>query len=92
MSEPIKVGDLVMVTHHCCDEIRDITPPIFVVQGIDTAGMNAADPWFCIKCDTKMPLEPQAESKETMHPFSWLKRIRPLSELESTETKQEIPA
>lgn len=87
MSEPIKVGDLVYVAYPslCCGN-SDAVGRHF------TVGKITHQSGFCIFCNA--PID-GAQAK--LPNDSWircvrLKRIPPLSELESKEIKEEIPA
>ena len=93
MSEPIKVGDLVMIVRVCCAK-RDALGAIFSVAGIDSYRTGA---WQCRHCmTTGRDCRVKATAKYgdgNMHaPLSWLKRIPPLSELEGEKRDEEITA
>lgn len=85
MSEPIKVGDLVQVVYVCCD--KTWLNNIFQVSVIDIGKCS------CVTCGKQTLREACASGMSIfVIPTSWLKRIPPLSELESTETNEESHA
>lgn len=89
MSEPIKVGDAVMVVRgHACDIGR-----VFIVKDIvDVWG------WSCDRCgaeeDEAFNVERFALEREENFGslISWLKKISPLSEPETVERDESVPA
>jgi hypothetical protein len=83
----IKVGDLVQVVRTCCLETV-AGKWIYQVVAIDPN--PARNRWFCDDCGQAMPMEPMAESETTMQPLSWLKRIKPLDELERDQIVKEL--
>lgn len=89
MSEPIKVGDLVMVLRGCCVNRDTFIGEIRRVDDRFTSGGR------CFQCGADYSGEPGAVldgiDVTTFH-VSWLKRIPPLSELESEKTKEELTA
>lgn len=90
MSEPIKVGDLVCVVRDkCCGRRLGLT---FVVGEIWDGGKRKGSCFYCgfkpreaIACSDNSPDSLGA-------PLSWLKRIPPLSELESEKREEKEPA
>jgi len=83
MNEPIKVGDLVMLLAAPEPEHNELAGQI---RRVRASSRVYADHWV---------LDPPAFNMRGVE-MSWysirLRRIPPLSELETTETKQEIPA
>lgn len=90
MSEPIKVGDLVMVVRLCCVKYMDGDGPIFTVAKIHDIGRGS----ICTHCKSDLPDTARAASVAAFVgvPLPWLKRIPPLSELGDVEHKEELPA
>lgn len=91
MSDPIKVGDLVMVVHvtHSCSVVG------LGIIGTVTKILPAQ--WFrcgrCGKSSQDYGAAAELDCKPGHYaPLHWLRRIDPLSELESTEHKEETPA
>jgi hypothetical protein len=86
MSEPIKVGDLVMVLDHCCEQ--DTLGHITTVSSLFQSNGR------CITCNTAHYNTPAALLDGTPHSFrvSWLKRIPPLAEMERDEIVREMTA
>ncbi len=88
MSEPIKVGDLVMFVKACCDRFRDGVT-VFRVVSINARPLGAHCSW----CGRDLPKEARASDEpvsDSGAPLSWLKRIPPLSELESEKQKEDL--
>lgn len=87
MSEPIKVGDLVVVVkvRECCGNQGDIAH-IYRVTGLHHEG-------HCVYCKAAIK-EPVAllDGEWKCKPLSRLKRINPLTESESTEHREVIEA
>ena len=89
MSEPIKVGDLVMSVRStecgCAPSGK-----IFRVTKI----RMSTDVWICSRCEQEHPQEPCAEglSSGNMVVLRKLKRIPPLDELEGEKHDEEIAA
>lgn len=86
MSEPIKVGDLVMVVRDCCGKYLG---EIFTAQDLP----SRADHAFCDFCklDHSAPFFANyGGSHRGARPLPWLKRIPPLSELEGVLAQGEI--
>jgi hypothetical protein len=90
MSEPIKVGDWVMVVRVCCDKYMDGAGPIFRVAKIHGLGRGT----ICTYCEAITPNTDRAAAEGVLVgvPLPWLKRIPPLSELGDVEHKEEQPA
>ena len=87
MEKPISVGDLVMVVKSCCDD-ADALGEIFLVAGIREKGTR------CRHCFQRNNC---AHAGSIFNftagvPLSWLKRIPPLSELETKRTADEVTA
>ena len=93
MSEPIKVGDLVVVVHSCCSDTREGLGQVFRVSNVRMCKPHGI---LCRKCGYtghEMMAEPEEETKVLSHaPFSWLKRIPPLGELDDVRQDEEITA
>ena len=91
MSDPIDVGDLVQVVQSraCCTKYAD-GAELFVVVAVKQRHITL----WCCYCDSLLPNEPFAAGAvfEWGMPLSWLRKIPPLADLESTETKKEITA
>ena len=87
MSEPIKVGDLVMVikTAPCCGR-TDTLGLTFHVTAIDTK------PGACTQCVTTRPAGTVVAATPDTHRIHLyrLKRIPPLAELEGGRTQEDI--
>lgn len=91
MSE-IKVGDLVMVVRaHCTEQIGKIATVTEISGG----------KWTClcgeVKSEELTARLPNIALRQNFHmsgwyPLSWLRKIEPLSEPETTETREEIEA
>lgn len=81
----IKVGDLVMEVKYPHCEGRKLGH-VYPVVGIDKTASA------CLKCGNYEPRGIHALLEGGLAPLSWLRRIPPLSELESTEHKEEQPA
>lgn len=95
MSEPIKVGDLVMVIRDgvpCpanCDLSSDSLGHIFRVSEIKSMLLQ------CTGCGTLKGVDTvacQEGSSNVVYRLPRLKRIPPLSELESEKNKEELTA
>ena len=90
MSEPIKVGDLVVIVRgHSCSMERYLGM-VFVVAAIRQARCGG---WHCPHCNRndQWGPEPAAEWVGVGNaPLSWLKRIPPLSELEGQRTEETL--
>ena len=88
MSEPIKVGDLVMVfkPNHCgCSRSVGL---VFRVKYIDRSKRSN----WCVHCGHNYAAEDQANDGEFGAQLWRLKRIPPLSELESEKREDELHA
>lgn len=87
MSEPIKVGDLVMIVCQCCSD--DYLGQIFTVQEL-AQGSECDD---CGAQDDRPSAILELENAEYLAwglPMSWLKRIPPLSELEGEKRDEKL--
>jgi hypothetical protein len=88
VSEPIKVGDLVILIRTCgCKSKNDVTGYISQVTEI----RHADRPCQC--CGKIWPTDvvfPIGQWGDANVPFSWVKRIPPLSELEGQPTQEDI--
>jgi len=88
--ENIQVGDLVIVVKPtpCCGYFGDVGK-IFTVLDIEGPKGTYSECWQCGKvvdeCDAQ-------EKDDYWHDLKTLKRIPPLSELESIKVNEEIPA
>ncbi len=92
MSERIKVGDLVMIVrgHECVMNLYQGV--IFTVTGFVQPRFGG---WHCARCgrDNAGGNEAAATGFHKAHaPISWLKKIPPLTEPETVERKEELPA
>jgi hypothetical protein len=88
MSEPIKVGDLVVVVRgHVCD-----LGIVFAVARVETT----TDYWHCAACgyvgDVTTETWAFLGKGVDGSPLSWLRRIPPLAELGEVEHDESIPA
>ena len=87
-NENISVGDLVRIKYHrdCC--VSDNVGTIFIVSRIENTR------WYCGVCGKQHTCEFMAYGKSDGLPtaIKRLVKIPPLSELISTEIKEEIPA
>ena len=89
MSEPIKVGDLVVVVRTCCaaryaESGGIVTRVREIVQS----------EYYCWDCAEKGTLRALLDisGKYNAAPLFWLKRIPPLDELEGEKRDEEITA
>jgi hypothetical protein len=96
MSEPIKVGDLVMIVrgHECAVRLKGGIP--YTVTAIVP---QVGGGWYCNACNTKDHAPHDLFGAALWHtghgngmPLSWLKRIPPLSELDDVKNDEEITA
>ena len=86
MSEPIKVGDLVMVVRVCCSEYAGKLGTIHTVLKIHSSESQ------CNKCKT-LSTGTHLIAAEHQHKgahISWWKRIPPLSKLEGEQSQESI--
>ena len=88
MSEPIKVGDLVMVVKVCCEQMAKHRNfgRVFTVTGFNTGSLRCHHCWF------RVPHATWAEFGIEEAYVPWLKRIPPLSELDDVKNDEEITA
>ena len=87
-AEQIRIGDLVQVVKTCCD--ARIDKLIYTVTHFRTYDHPTMDCSFCLK---EFPTETLGcPSDGHAHPLSWLRRIPPLSELETQHTGNEATA
>ena len=84
----IKVGDLVMQIHDCCETRGGIGIP-GVVDRIWESRMRCP---CCMQERFTTVAHLDCDPPNQVADISWLRRIPPLSELESTEHKEEQPA
>ena len=90
MSEPIKVGDLVVITRqHCNDE------NVGVITTVIAISLNPEI--RCRRCAAIYSVGTVALLEETngragYQPLCWLKRIPPLSELEGEKREEKVKA
>lgn len=89
MSEPIKIGDLVMFTHWCCDQFSD-GATIFTVASIRPSRSASC----CSYCRKTLPHDRYAADAPQYPgaPFSWLKKIDPPQEKQDERHDEEITA
>lgn len=90
MSEPINVGDMVIIVRWpCCGA------GLGKIYSVVDLSPSAGPLFVCGSCkkqmDTGQERDAQLTTKGWIH-LSWLRRIPPLSELESTEHKEETHA
>ena len=89
MSEPIKVGDLVMLVRECCP-VDSAIGKIFSVAELRNHS------YWCHYCRWSAGqlsgARVNGQDSHCSYPLSWLKRIPPLSELEGENRDEEITA
>ena len=89
MSEPIKVGDLVVVVHWPCCGFN--LGKVATVAAIDHLNNTR-----CSGCGSRplgipnADMVPNGIGSLACAPLAWLKRIPPLSELESERTQEDL--
>ena len=85
--KPISVGDLVMITGDCCTQE--------LVGGIGEVTALHSDGLMCLRCgfisDESGAIVQLRQGKDKQ-PYSWLKRIPPLEELDDVKRDEEITA
>jgi hypothetical protein len=88
VSEPIKVGDLVVVVKACCDMMvkHKNFGRVFTVTGFNTGRLK------CHHCAFRVPNATWAEFGLYEAYLPWLKRIPPLSELDDVKNTEELTA
>lgn len=88
MSEPIKVGDLVIVTRSCCAKFVE-GPTIY-----DVTAIREEPRARCSFCGGDVPGGPQGVGYRHRIgvPLSWLKKVPPLDELEGVKDREELTA
>ena len=91
MSEPIKVGDLVQVIKQASCGCHEHLGHVFVVEEVLPAWADG----YCTKC--RRTIIPSGEMVAAWPDWGYtelsrLKRIPPLSELESEKNKEELTA
>ena len=81
---PIAVGDLVVFVRSCCIGFRNGASIFRVAEIITLQGA------ICEFCNRRLPSESYASISvgDFGAPFSWLKRIPPLSDLEGVRTEE----
>jgi hypothetical protein len=93
----IREGDLVMVVRTCCSATAAMAVGIpWVVGKVYTHPSG----WYCDACGANTPNAPVKFARSATKfgqgcdcaPFSWLKKIPPLSEPSHTERREEIEA
>lgn len=91
MSEPIRVGDLVQIVKPmpCCGRLGKHYGDTFTVSEIITTRFVNACAYCGARYAGTYAVDPADDLAAEVRR---LKRIPPLSELESTETKEELPA
>ena len=89
MSEPIKVGDLVVVVYSCCNHKLG---SVGQVESFYQGGFG--EKLLCDKCCRNVTPRDSMTAQVGEHywPLSWLKRIPPLSELEGEQREEELTA
>jgi len=89
MSEPIKVGDLVVVARGmpCCGTRTGREGTIFVVSSI-----VLCPDVICLVCKAPLPPPTAFGSRWKGFDLQRLRKIPPLWELDETEHKDELPA
>jgi len=87
MIDQIATGDLVVVVKppRCCVNLSSIGR-VFKVQGVNS------EPSQCIFCGFVSSVQVAVKESGIVCEISRLKKIPPLSELETIEIKEEIPA
>ena len=95
MTEPIKVGDLVMVVRgHACIVARIGGIPFTVLAFMPQIGGG----WHCSVCNERDIAQSDLIGARLLRhadhgiPLSWLKRIPPLAELEGEQRKEGVEA
>jgi len=93
MSERIEVGDLVMVVRWpCCGfglgSIGHVSE-IFTARNLGHQGVRCDN---CSRENVAGADDLIADIGDTFAPVAWLRKIPPLADLESIDTKEEIPA
>jgi hypothetical protein len=87
MSEPIKVGDLVMIVKPAPCSCSNSLGTIFRVVRLVSRGGH------CVGCGRARPHHERAIDPAGLGTETWrLKRIDPLTEPESVEKREEVPA
>ncbi len=93
MSEPIKAGDWVQVIHwHPCGCRLGYVRQVYIIY------RNNKRLRYCIPCNGPRLPVPDSDliravfTEGASCPASWLRKIPPLGELESEETKERITA
>lgn len=86
MSEPIKIGDLVMVVKSCCP--MRVKPTIFVVER--QTALSSEERGVCADCGASLPADNYWRSNAPVgeawgQPEQWLKKIPPMDELNSVD-------
>lgn len=87
--ETIRVGDLVMIKQVCCDLKAYGLGMIFKVERIesyDDYGTRCCGPLM----NGSMIAYGCLSGRSGYHPIPWLRKIPPLSEPETTETREDI--
>lgn len=93
MSDPIKVGDLVYVYKDCCGLYLG-----FVFTVYEIIPLRKGDTISCTFCSYRreeaglLLALPNYRRAFTFVPVEWLKKFRPLQELEGIETKEKVDA
>ena len=88
MTEPIKVGDLVVLVKTCCDALA--RHPVF--GAFKTVIGFRQGHAICLHCGWKSWITWAELSGGNSANIAWLKRIPPLAELESEQRKEELTA
>ena len=91
MSEPIKVGDLVVQVRACCENEANRTQTCGIPFIVTAITANIGGCWKC-RFGGKSLLYASGAPKVRLIYVGWLKRIPPLSELEGEKRDAEISA
>ena len=90
MSEPIKVGDLVVQVHDCCPSSNTSKMGVPGVVAQITSGATKCD--YCRGLYAGPHVALAGEPGHWKTPMAWFKRIPPLSELEDVIEGEELAA
>lgn len=87
----IKVGDLVVVIRgHRCFGADAVSGMVSVVDEVITGAT-----YYCLRCNDPIPVDAAMKLPglgDVAMPFSWIKRIPPLSELDDVKQDEELTA
>jgi hypothetical protein len=82
----IKVGDLVQVVHFCCD----VDSELGVIFGVGRVYSHTTDCHICGYTYTGIVVRADDAGQSHGIPAHWLKRIKPLDELERDQIVKEL--